>query len=112
MKKKIELFREQIELITNEINDAIVSLMKKHNTENAYCVELDSTPIIIHDSYCDDNIHTLDEIILCDNGAIKFGCSSCFSNTYVYLIHMDIELLINVYEWIVENENEIFEENE
>lgn len=110
MKTKIEEFRKHCADIHLDIFNAIVSLMNKHNTNNV-CCDLSDTPIIIFDSNCSDNIHTLDEIILCDNDNIKFGCSSCYSNSYVYINDLDIELLIEVYEWIVENENEIFNED-
>jgi hypothetical protein len=110
MKNKIEEFRKHCADIRLDIFNAIVSLMNKHNTNNVNC-DLSDTPIIIYDSYCEDNIHTLDEIVLCDNDYIKFGGSSCYSNTYVYMNDMDIELLIEVYEWLIKNEDEIFNEN-
>jgi hypothetical protein len=111
MKNKIKDFKERCNEIRSEIFDAIVSLMNKHNTKVVSC-DLSDTPIIIYDSYCDDNIHTLDDIILCDNdNIIKFGCSSCFSNTYAYINDLDIELLIDVFEWVIENEDEIFDED-
>lgn len=110
MKNKIKDLKERCNEIRNEICDAIVLLMNKHNTKVISC-DLSDTPIIIYDSYCDDNIHTLDSIILCDNNNIKFGCSSCFSNIDVYINDLDIDLLIDVYEWVIDNENEIFDED-
>lgn len=110
MKKQIKDFKEQYDKLCEDLYDAYVLLMNKHNTNIANC-GLSDSPIILYHTYCDDNYYTLDNIVLCDDGCIKFGCSSCFSSTDVYTHDLDLDLLIEVYEWVIYNEDEIFNED-
>lgn len=103
-------FKGQIKDIRNTINEKLISLLKKYNTKQVDCVEFGDCPIIIYNSNC-DKCYTLDCINL-NKDNITFDCSSSYSNDSVALLDMDIELLIDVYEWVKENEEELFEDVE
>lgn len=103
-------FKGQINDVRNKINQNLISLLKKYNTKQVDCVEIGDCPIIIYNSNC-ENSYTLDCINL-NKDKITFDCSSSYSNESVALLDMDVELLIDVYEWVKENEEELFEDVE
>lgn len=103
-------FVEQIKDMRNTINESLISLLEKYNTKQVDCFEFGDCPIIIYNSNCDE-CYTLDCINL-NIDRITFDCSNTYSNDSVALLDMDIELLIEVYEWVKANEEELFEDVE
>ena len=96
----------QIKEMRNAIQDNIIGLLERHNTTSADCYECDDCPVII-DAPSDDDTATLDTINIRTSHTgekyIVFDCSSSYSNYSVALINMDIERLMEVYEWIKYN---------
>jgi hypothetical protein len=55
---------------------------------------------------------TLDRVELSNNNTIILGCSGSWNNDYISIRELDIELLIEVYEWLIANEDILFYEEE
>ena len=72
--------------------------------------EFDSTPIIIDSNDCDET-YTLDAIRVVEDTTpyVVFSCSSSYSNDYVSADEIFTDNLINVLEWITDNEESLFE---
>lgn len=96
----------QIKEMRNAIQENIIELLERHNVTSADCYECDDCPVII-DAPSDDDTATLDTINIQTSRTgkkyIVFDCSGSYSNHSVALINMDIERLIDVYEWIKYN---------
>ena len=97
----------QIKEMRNAIQENIIDLLERHKATSADCYECDDCPVII-DAPSDDDTATLDAINIqtshSGNKYIVFDCSGSYSNHSVALINMDIERLIEVYEWIKYNQ--------
>ena len=107
-------FIKEVRQIRQAMIDNIIDLMKKHNVNEVYCSCLTNCPVI-HFGICDDDVTTLDtiELVSGDNYEyILFNGSSDFSNGVVYANQMDIELLVEVYNWVMDYEDELFENKE
>ena len=110
----IENFRKDVAILRKSIEDYLISLLKEYDVISIDCYPLGDTPTII-DSTSDTDTYTLDRINLYlgkDGNYIEFDCSSACTNDSVYVSDMDIELLIDVYEWVKANEVELFEDVE
>ena len=104
----MELF-EQCTFLLGKIKETrksiinnVVNIMKKHNVEEIYCNYLTHTPLI--------NEMTLDSISLSDD-KVKLWCSDETDNDYFFAEYLDIELLIEFYQWFIDYEDELFEED-
>jgi hypothetical protein len=101
---------KEIKNARNEINDNIISMLNRHNTTEIDCYEYDDCPIVI--SGTNDDCMTLDRVELSNNNTIILGCSGSWNNDYISIRELDIELLIEVYEWLIANEDILFYEEE
>lgn len=119
MEKAITNFRNDVKILRRQIEDYLISLLKKLNVTSIDCYSIDcysgDTPTII-DCTSDTDAYTLDAITMYErsNGEnfIKFDCSNSDTNDDVHILHIPIELLVNVYEWVKANEEELFEDVE
>jgi hypothetical protein len=108
MKDAINTLKEQIANVRDNIESTLLAMIRYRNITKVDCGGFNSTPVIANDA---DTI-TLDAIELCNvngNEYILFdGCGE-YENCYIPLKSMDIEYLIGVYEWVLENQEELFE---
>ena len=119
MEKAITNFRNDVKILRKQIEDYLISLLKKLNVTSIDCYSIDcysgDTPTII-DCTSDTDTYTLDTITMYErsNGEnfIKFDCSNSYTNDKVHILDIPIELLVDVYEWVKENEAELFEDVE
>lgn len=115
MEKAITKFSKDVVILRKQIEDYLISLLKKHNVTSIDCYPIGDTPIII-DCTSDTDTYTLDTISMYErsNGEnfIKFDCSNTHTNDDVHILDIPIELLVSVYEWVKENEEELFEDVE
>ena len=72
--------------------------------------KFDNTPIIIDSNDCDET-YTLDAIKVVEGTTpyVIFSCSSAYANDYVSSDRISIDNLMDVLEWITDNEEELFE---
>lgn len=108
-KHNINTLKEQIANVRENIESTLIKMMKDRNVENIDCVGYSSTPVISNDV----DTFTLNEIQLCrtvnDDEYILFEGSGDYNNIYISAKSMDIEYLIGVYEWVMENQKELLE---
>jgi hypothetical protein len=89
----------------------IIDLMKQHGVNEASCNHFQNCPVI-HNGICEDDVYTLDDIDLYNYGGKEFIILSGSNECYTGIVdpnYMDIELLIEVYNWVMDYENELFE---
>ena len=110
MKDAINTLKEQIANVRENIESTLLAMMRYHNVEDIACGGYISTPVISNDV----DTFTLNEIQLCrtKGGDEYILCegSGEYDNIYITAKSMDIEYLIAVYEWVLENQDEFFEE--
>ena len=109
MKNAINTLKEQIANVRENIESTLLAMMRYHNVESIDCVGYSSTPVISNDV----DAFTLNEIQLCrtmtgDEYILCEG-SGEYDNIYITAKSMDIEYLIAVYEWAMENQEVLFE---
>lgn len=108
-RNKINTLKEQIANIRENIESTLLAVMRHHDVETIQCDGFSNTPVISNDV----DTFTLNEIQLCRtvNGDeyILFEGSSDYDNIYITAKSMDIEYLIGVYEWAMENQEELLE---
>lgn len=111
-RNNINTLKEEIANIREHIESTLLAVMRHHDVETIQCNGFSNTPVISNDV----DTFTLNEIQLCRtvNGDeyIIFEGSSDYDNIYITAKSMDIEYLIGVYEWAMENQEELFEVEE
>ncbi len=109
-KNNIDVLKEHIANVRDNIERTLIKMMKDRNVEDIDCGGYSSTPVISNDV----DTFTLNEIQLCrTNGGDEYILcegSGDYDNIYITAKSMDIEYLIAVYEWVIENQEELFEE--
>lgn len=108
-KDNIDALKEHIANARENIESTLIKMMKDRNVESIDCVGYSSTPVISNDV----DTFTLNEIQLCltKGGDEYILCegSGDYDNIHITAKSMDIEYLIAVYEWVLENQEELFE---
>ena len=111
-KNNIDALKEHIANVRENIESTLIKMMKDRNVEDIDCGGYSSTPVISNDV----DTFTLNEIQLCRtmNGDEYILCegSGDYDNIYITAKSMDIEYLIGVYEWVMENQEELLEVEE
>ena len=91
--------------------DNLIDLMKRHGVSEVYCSAVNACPPVIHNGIYEDDVIMLDTIRLLsrgDNNSILLeGVGEC-QNGDVYASLMDIELLVEVYNWVMGYKDELF----
>jgi hypothetical protein len=108
-----EHFKNEIDIMRNAIHENLIQLMENYNKDVVDCYECEGCPIVI--SGVEDDCMTLDSINLHNvNGKkfIVFDCSGSWNNSSVCISQIDIEILIDIHEWVFNNEVELFEDVE
>ena len=109
MKDAINTLKEQIANVRDNIESTLLAMLRHRNITEVDCGGFNSTPVIANDA---DTI-TLDAIELCNvngNEYILFNGCGEYENYYIPLKSMDIEYLIAVYEWVLENQDDLFDD--
>lgn len=111
-KNNIDALKEHIANVRDNIESTLIKMLKDHNMEYIDCVGYSCTPVISNNV----DTFTLNEIQLCrtKNGDEYILCegSGDYDNIYITAKSMDIEYLIGMYEWVLENKEDLFEEVE
>jgi hypothetical protein len=100
-------FIKQVKEIRKAMIENIIELMNEHKVSEVYCY-LDSTPIINHDILGD--VSTLDSIEVVA-GELIFNGSNEYNNGSINAVHIDIEYLVEIYNWVNDYKDELFNEN-
>ena len=109
MKDTLNTLKKQIANVRENIESTLIKMMKDHNVEDIDCTGYSYTPVIANDV----DTFTLNEIQLCRTKGgdeyILCEASGEYDNIYITAKSMDIEYLIGVYEWAMENQEELLE---
>lgn len=104
-------FIKEVKEMRKAMVDNLIDLMKRHGVNEVYCSAVNACPPVIHNGIYEDEVYMLDTITLIsrgDNNSILLeGVSEC-GNGNVYASQMDIELLVEVHNWIMDYEDELF----
>lgn len=105
-------FGKEIKRMRQAMVENIIDLMKRHGVNEVSCSEVNACPPVIHNGIYEDETYTLDTIRLLSRGGndsiLLEGMSECCDGN-IYASLMDIELLIEVHNWIMDYEDELFE---
>ena len=96
--------RENQSKLRTTICQNIADFMENHNCTELDVTDFDSTPSIIDDLDCSAFSYTMDRLTYDKNGNVSVDCSNCEDNDTFYLSTLNTDTLIDVYEWLLENE--------
>ena len=101
---KLDEIRKDIGRVRNTICQSIAEFMETNN-----CTELDvtyfnSTPVIMEDLERSDYSWTMDRLTYDRNGNVSVHCSNCEDSETLYVSILNTDTLIDLYEWLLENE--------
>ena len=105
-------FIKEVKSMRNAMVDNLIDLMKRHGVNEVYCSAVNACPPVIHNGIYEDDVYTLDTIKLLsgrDNDSILLVGESECGEGEVYASLMDIELLVEVHNWVMDYEDELFE---
>ena len=105
-------FIKEVRQMRNAMVENIIDLMKRHGVNEVYCSAVNACPPVIHNGIYEDETYMLDNIRLLsrgDNDSILLEGVSEYCNGNVYASLMDIELLVEVHNWVMDYEDELFE---
>lgn len=103
--------REKRKELKTALWENIEKFMEKHNCKELDVTEFSDTPIILEDLERSDYSWTLDRITRCDNGNVRVHCSNCEDSDSFFITTLGTDTLIDLYEWLLDNE-EFMEFNE
>lgn len=111
MNGKFDKVISEIKNARNDIKADIIELLNKHNTTEIDCTEQDDCPIVF--SGMGDDCMTLDKVVYYPqlNRVVFEGSGSC-DNDYFELSNLDFEILIEIYDWLIFNEEFLFDDEE
>lgn len=103
-------FIKEVKAMRKAMVENLIDLMKQYGVNEVYCSYFSDCPVI-HIGICDDDVTTLDSIELVSGDKFEYillnGSSEC-SNGVVNASQMDIELLVEVHNWVMDYEDELF----
>jgi hypothetical protein len=95
--------RENQSKLRTAIGQSIAEFMEKYNCKELDVTDFDSTPIILEDLERYDYSYTLDRITY-DGDNVRVHCSNCEDNDSFFITTLGTDTLIDLYEWLLENE--------
>lgn len=98
-----EIRKNQSELRT-AISQSIAEFMEKHNCTKLDVTDFDDTPVIMEDLERSDFSYTTDRLTYDGNGNVSVHCSNCEYSETLYVSILNTDTLIDLYEWLIENE--------
>lgn len=96
--------REKRNELKSALWENIEKFMESHNCTELDLTEFNDTPIILEDLERSDFSYTLDRIVRCQNGIVRVECSNCEDNNIFYTTVLNTDTLIDIYEWLLDNE--------
>lgn len=96
--------REKRKELKTALWQSITEFMEKHNCKELDVTDFDSTPIILEDLERYDYSYTMDRLTYDGNGNVRVHCSNCEDNDSFFISTLGTDTLIDLYEWLLENE--------
>lgn len=98
-------FIKEVKKMRKAMVENLIDLMKRHGVNKVYCSAVNDCPPVIFVAICDDDVIRLDTIEFVSGDKYEY----ILFNGVVNASQMDIELLVEVYNWIIDYENDLFE---
>lgn len=95
--------REKRKELKTALWESIAEFMGRHNCNELDVTDFDSTPIILEDLERYDYSYTMDRLTY-DGVDIRVHCSNCEDNDSFFITTLGTDTLIDLYEWLLENE--------
>ena len=86
----------------------LIAIMDKHDCTMVETYECDYPPILIAGEDW-DNTYALDCISVEENNLLIFSCSSPYESDEVTSDEISTDILIEILEWVKDNEDELFD---
>ena len=100
----LDEIREKRKELKTALWQSIAEFMENHNCTELDVTDFDSTPVIMEDLERSDYSWTMDRLTYDGNGNVRVHCSNCEDCESFYLSTLHTDILIDVYEWLLENE--------
>ena len=101
---KVNEIRKDLGEVRTTICQSIAEFMEKHNCTELDVTDFDSTPVIMEDLEDCDYTYTMDRLTYDGNGNVEVHCSNSEDCESFYTTTLKTDVLIDVYEWLLENE--------
>jgi hypothetical protein len=105
-------FIKEVKSMRKAMEENLIDLMKQHGVSEVYCSAVNACPPVIHNGIYEDETYMLDAIRLLsgkDNDSILLEGVSNNGDGEVYVSLMHIELLVEVYNWVMRYKDDLFE---
>ena len=96
--------RETRKALKSALWENIEKFMENHNCTELDVTEFSDTPVILEDLERSDYSYTMDRLTRCDNGNVRVECSNCEDNDSFAITILNTDTLIDIYEWLLDNE--------
>ena len=96
--------RENQSKLRSAICQSIAEFMEKYNCKELDVTDFTDTPVIMEDLERSDFSYTMDRLTYDGNGNVSVHCSNCEDSETLYVSILKTDTLIDVYEWLLENE--------
>lgn len=96
--------REKRKELKTPLWQSIAEFMEKHNCTELDVTDFDSTPIIMEDLERSDFSWTMDRLTYDGNGNVRVHYSNCEDCDSSFITTLGTDTLIDLYEWLLENE--------
>lgn len=104
-------FLKEAQEMRKAIVENLINLMKEHNVTEVDCSEINpNNPIVSRD--INGETATLESIVLVTSAEREYLIFNCESTHYLAEMNssnIDIELLVSIYQWIMDNKDDLFE---
>ena len=100
----INEIRENQSKLRTAICQSIAEFMENHNCAELDVTDFDSTPVILEDLEISVFSYTMDSLTYDGNGNVSVDCSNSEYNDTLYISSLPTDILVDVYEWLLENE--------
>lgn len=83
--------------------------MVRHNVTELDCIEVGDTPIVVG-CYREEDTMVLDKVRLSGCSGLEFICSNNYTDGCYDASDVAIEAMVDILEWLEDNEDELFNE--
>lgn len=106
--KTTATIKKQVQKIRQVAIRGIIGVLERHEVTELSCVEEGDCPVV-KECYREDDNMTLDSIRLTGVKGVEFFCSNNYDDDWVDALVVNTDTLIDIWEWLLCNEDDLFE---